>query len=395
VAAEAVKVFYSYSRKDQALREKLDQHLAPLKFGGQISTWHDLRLEPGSDWKKDIDNQLDTAHIILLLVSANFLSSEYCYSIELKRALERDARQEACVIPVILEPCDWKHDWIPFSKLTALPNHEKAITEWEHREAAFANVAQSIRVKVQSLIQQRQAEVEQPRQLESERQQQAQLKQEAEKKRQQELANPQKQSIATDELSSDRGINYTRLRNLLKAGKWQEADQETAKQMCEVMRRRKEGWLSKKDIQQFPCTDLCTIDRLWVKYSNDKFGFSIQKSIWQDCGSPEEHNTSFIELGSRAGWMRSKDFLGLTYEWNWLSYKEITFNTSAPKGHLPVLGHLPIYLYPNGNFDIQIVSHSEQVEAGWGSDDRKGFSWGLHLISSLAHRLVECSKSQP
>jgi hypothetical protein len=103
VTAEAIKVFYSYSRKDQALREKLDQHLSPLKLGGQISTWHDLLLEPGSDWEKNIDNQLDTAHIILLLISANFLSSEYCYSIELRRALERDARQEACVIPVILE----------------------------------------------------------------------------------------------------------------------------------------------------------------------------------------------------------------------------------------------------------------------------------------------------
>jgi TIR domain len=154
VTAGAVKVFYSYSRKDQALREKLDQHLAPLRFGGRISTWHDLQLEPGSDWNRDIDNQLDTAHIILLLVSANFLSSEYCYSIELKRSLERAARQEACVIPVILEPCDWKHDGIPFSKLAALPNHEKAITEWENREAAFKCVAQSIREKVQKLIQQ-------------------------------------------------------------------------------------------------------------------------------------------------------------------------------------------------------------------------------------------------
>jgi TIR domain len=96
VAEEAVKVFYSYSREDHALREKLEQYLAHLRFGGQISTWYDLRLEPGSDWKKDIDNQLDTANMILLLVSANFLSSEYCHSIELKCALERDARHEAC-----------------------------------------------------------------------------------------------------------------------------------------------------------------------------------------------------------------------------------------------------------------------------------------------------------
>jgi TIR domain len=176
-----VEVFYSYSRKDQALQEKLENHLAPLRFGGQISTWYDRQLEAGSDWEKGIDNQLDTAHIILLLVSANFLSSEYCYSIELKRALERDERQEACVIPVILEPCDWRHEGIPFSKLTALPNHEKAITEWRNQEAAFANVARGIRVKVESLIQR-----------------QAKLEQEEERKRQEELAKQEKQLSKSD-----------------------------------------------------------------------------------------------------------------------------------------------------------------------------------------------------
>ena len=148
---EAIKIFYSYSRKDQALREKLDQHLAPLKYAGLISTWYDLLLEPGSNWKQDIGDRLDTSDIILLLVSDNFLSSEYCYSIELKRALEREIRKEACVIPVILEPCDWKHEWVPFSKLTTLPNHKKAITEWSNRNGAFEIVAKGIREKVDQI----------------------------------------------------------------------------------------------------------------------------------------------------------------------------------------------------------------------------------------------------
>jgi hypothetical protein len=300
-----IKIFYSYSRKDQALREKLDQHLAPLKYAGLIVPWYDLLLEPGSDWKKDIGNQLDTADMILLLVSANFLSSEYCYSIELKQALERDSRQEACVIPVILEPCDWKHSWIPFSKLTALPNHETAITEWENREAAFASVAQNIRGKVTSLIQQRQTKEQERQRQEAEKQrqveeaerlqqaeqlrqqqeaeaarlkQQEQFKQEAEKQRQQEQANQQKP--LSDALRGD----YAQLEALLKAGKWQEADQETANQICQVMGRSEEGWLRVEDIEQFPCADLRAIDQLWVRYSNGKFGFSVQKKIWQQCG---------------------------------------------------------------------------------------------------------------
>ena len=80
-----------------------------------------------------------------------------------------------------------------------------------------------------------------------------------------------------DNLTSEKGVNYTRLRDLLKAGQWQEADQETADRMCEVMGRQQADWLRVKDIQNFPCADLRTIDQLWVKYSRGRFGFSVQK----------------------------------------------------------------------------------------------------------------------
>lgn len=362
MAEEAVRVFYSYSRKDQALREKLDHHLAPLKFGNLISTWHDLLLEPGSDWKQDIGNQLDTAHIILLLVSANFLASEYCYSIELKRALERDARKEACVIPVILEPCDWKHDGVPFSKLTALPNHEDAITEWENREAAFTIVAQNIRLKVQKLIQekkdreeqekrqilaQKEAEEKAERERQIQREQQQQAEEQARQRqaerlrqkeaeaatewlRQQELKRQEQLKQEADDLSSERGVDYTRLRDLLKAGQWQEADQETDKAMLKAAGREEQGYLRIEDIEQFPCADLRTIDRLWVKYSDGKFGFSVQKKIWQECGSPMEYSSNFEKFGDRVGWRNSSEV--------WINYGDVTFNTTAPRGHLPVVG---------------------------------------------------------
>lgn len=109
-------------------------------------------------------------------------------------------------------------------------------------------------------------------------------------------------SPAEDDLSSEKGIDYTRLRDLLKAQKWKEADQETADRMCEVMRRQKEGWLRVEDVQNFPCQDLRTIDQLWVKYSNGHFGFSVQKKIWQEYGSPTSWDTNWDRFCLKVGW---------------------------------------------------------------------------------------------
>ncbi|KAM3091195.1 GUN4 domain-containing protein [Phormidesmis sp. 146-35] len=85
------------------------------------------------------------------------------------------------------------------------------------------------------------------------------------------------------DLHSERGIDYKPLQDMLKTGKRQEADQETLRVMCVAMGRQKQGWLREEDVQQFPCQDLRTIDQLWVKYSAGKFGFSVQKQIWQEC----------------------------------------------------------------------------------------------------------------
>nr|WP_277882165.1 GUN4 domain-containing protein [Oculatella sp. FACHB-28] len=123
--------------------------------------------------------------------------------------------------------------------------------------------------------------------------------------------------------------NYTQLEALLKGGKWKEADQETAKQMCEVM-GREEGWLRVEDLERFPCADLHAIDRLWVKYSNGKFGFSVQKQIWQECGRPTRYVQDWEKFGDRVGWRSGE---------NWLHYHELLFETQrASRGHLPYLG---------------------------------------------------------
>lgn len=161
----------------------------------------------------------------------------------------------------------------------------------------------------------------------------------------------QSKSTITDEdtLTSEKGVDYTQLRDFLKAGKWQEADQETSERMYEVMGRQQEGWLREEDIEQFPCGDLHTIDQLWMKYSNGKFGFSIQKTAWQQCGNPTEYDKQWEKFGETVGWkikgwkeidrelQRYDGLLPQDYDkLIWKDYDSLTFDIKAPKGHLPI-----------------------------------------------------------
>jgi serine/threonine protein kinase len=120
---------------------------------------------------------------------------------------------------------------------------------------------------------------------------------------------------------------YEKLEELLATGEWKEADQETAKVMLQVAGREKDGYLDRDSIEKFPCEDLRTIDQLWVEYSNGRFGFSVQKNIWLECGGKVDHETE-CELGDRMGWRVNG---------KWISYEEGTFSIEAPcSGHLPV-----------------------------------------------------------
>jgi S1-C subfamily serine protease len=127
--------------------------------------------------------------------------------------------------------------------------------------------------------------------------------------------------------------DYTKLEQLLAAGQWKAADEETANKMFEVAGRQQEGWLRLEDIEKFSCPDLREMDRLWVKYSNGRFGFSVQKRIYQNLGGTKDYNEKVWEVwdafGETIGWKRS----GKGGEW--LSEDELTFNTNAPVGHLP------------------------------------------------------------
>ncbi len=133
------------------MRDELDRHLSALKKQGLISAWHDRMIGPGMEWKGAIDEHLEAAELILLLVSADFLASDYCYDIEMVRALERHEAGAAVVIPVVLRAVDWSDT--PIRKLQALPADEKPVASWPDRDEAFANIAAGIRKAVLKLMQ--------------------------------------------------------------------------------------------------------------------------------------------------------------------------------------------------------------------------------------------------
>jgi hypothetical protein len=593
---ESVKLFISYCHRDETLRQQLDKHLAPLKGQKVIEAWHDRQIRAGDEWANQIDDNLNNADIILLLISPDFVASDYCSNIELAQAVKRHENGEAIIVPVILEPCDWS--WLPFAKFQAFPKDGKAITTWGNQNEAFLDVAMGLRKVAQELFAKRQQKLEQKktdrekykakveealslstdstispadrdtldelreeleltkqeadaiehqafrpfkdreeklekykktlrkyiengdypfsdevkrqlenrqrdlgikiediekvtqpilaqaevayqkrlqakaqeqerqreyqaklqqyeqefrkaieagypldsyvrdglnqfqqslevsdedvarieaplvapkkaayeqrladeqrrkeeaeqrrreeaeqrrekeaeqrreeeaeRRLELERQQkleqqrQEQLKQEAaEKQRQPEAQERQRQEAEElkrqqaeagrltqealeqqrvllqwvlgqqqQELASEKGIDYAKLRDLLQASKWREADRETYLRMLEAVGSKDGDWFRAEELQAFPCADLQTIDRLWVKYSNGHFGFSVQRKIWQECGSPKSTGNDWDRFCVKVGWKKASKTA--------IDHSKLKFDPQkSPKGELP------------------------------------------------------------
>ncbi|WP_414585952.1 caspase, EACC1-associated type [Scytonema sp. PCC 10023] len=135
-----------------------------------------------------------------------------------------------------------------------------------------------------------------------------------------------------DDLSSEKGVDYTKLRDLLAAQNWKEADYETYLVMLQAVGRKENDWIRDEELLNFPCADLRTIDQLWVKYSNGRFGFRVQKKIYMSVGGKPDGNydeEAWEKFGDRVGW-RVKE--------NWISDDEVIFDTTAPEGHLPLQG---------------------------------------------------------
>lgn len=149
MALRPVQVFFSYSHRDEAYKEQLEVHLTILRRRGLLKSWSDRQIIAGQNWQSIIEEQLQAADIVLLLVSADFIASDYCYGKELRCALERHERNETKVIPIVLRPVDWRD--APFGKLQALPKDGTPVTSWPNQDQAWLDVEQGIRRAIEEL----------------------------------------------------------------------------------------------------------------------------------------------------------------------------------------------------------------------------------------------------
>jgi hypothetical protein len=146
---DGIEIFISYAHEDERLRAELVKHLSTLRRDGVITLWHDHQILPGTEWEGEISTHLNTASIILPLISSNFLASDYCNEIEMKISLRQHGEGSAMVIPIILRDCDWGNT--PFGRLNALPDDGVAVTNWPNQDNAFHNIVQGIRRVITNL----------------------------------------------------------------------------------------------------------------------------------------------------------------------------------------------------------------------------------------------------
>lgn len=145
-----IHIFFSYAHEDEKFREELEKHLAFLKRDKKIIEWHDRRLLAGSNWEKEIIDNIDQAQIIVMLMSPDFISSDYCSETESKRALERHSREEAIVVPVIIRPCLWTQT--PFKNLQALPKDGVPVSTFKNHDEAWLEVAKGLLKVINKLL---------------------------------------------------------------------------------------------------------------------------------------------------------------------------------------------------------------------------------------------------
>ena len=152
-----VTVFFSYSHKDEVLRDELAKHLKLLERTNVIDAWHDRAIPVGSEWDKGIKKELNEADIILLLISSDFLASDYIWDVEVKTAMARHEAKDAVVVPIVLRECEWFD--APFGKLQGLPKDAKPVTSYQNIDEPFTFIAKHIKkaakaIRVQKSIEQ-------------------------------------------------------------------------------------------------------------------------------------------------------------------------------------------------------------------------------------------------
>jgi len=145
----SLNFFISYSHKDEDFKETLDEHLSILKRQGLITTWNDRDIIAGTEWEEEISANLETADIIILLVSSSFIASDYCYSKEVQCAIDRHDNKDTLVIPIIVRRCHW--DETPFHKIQSVPTDGRPIASWENIDDGWYNAITGIRKAINEL----------------------------------------------------------------------------------------------------------------------------------------------------------------------------------------------------------------------------------------------------
>jgi hypothetical protein len=148
----AIRVFYSYAPEDEKLQVELQKHLTVMKRNNEITDWSNWNIKAGEERRKLASRNLANAQIILLLLSTDYLASDYRFDHEMRQAIQLHMNEEARVIPIILRPCDWKKAKVgepPFSiilgDLQALPKDGKPIKTWKYQDEAFLDVVNRLR----------------------------------------------------------------------------------------------------------------------------------------------------------------------------------------------------------------------------------------------------------
>lgn len=140
--SKPIRIFLSYAHEDEKFREELEKHLSFLKRSKKIIGWHDRRISAGANWEQEINDNIDQAQIILMLISPDFINSDYCFETETIRALEKHGKGEALVIPIIIRPCLWTET--PFKNLQALPTDGVPVSTAPNQDEAWLNVANGL-----------------------------------------------------------------------------------------------------------------------------------------------------------------------------------------------------------------------------------------------------------
>ena len=145
-----LNIFISYSHEDEDMKSQLDKHLIMLKRSDKIAVWHDRKLIAGEEWGTSIQNEIQKADIILLLISVDFNNSQYIWEKELAAAMQRHSEGKARVIPIILRNCEWNS--FPYAKLQALPTNAKPVSSYNDKDIAYTEIAKGIRSVVELML---------------------------------------------------------------------------------------------------------------------------------------------------------------------------------------------------------------------------------------------------